>query len=123
MKHFVLYPQHKYTLCGERVYDEITSADWFHEAFLSSPASDAYGNLIPGRLFVGLCGFDDGSVIDKLQRISEHPYLLSFMNLSNEGRKIVDSWMLILLLPNMDVSDAKIERSNDDLSLRQAKLP
>ena len=122
MKHFVLYPQHKYTLCGERVYDEITSADWFHEAFLSSPASDAYGNLIPGRLFVGLCGFDDGSVIDKLQRISEHPYLLSFMNLSNEGRKIVDSWMLISLLPDMDVSDAEIERSNDDLSLRRAKL-
>ncbi len=54
--------------------------------------------------------------------ISTHPYLLSFMNLSNEGRKIVDSWMLISFLPDMDVSNAKIERSKNDLSLRRAKL-
>jgi hypothetical protein len=54
MKHMALYPQAKYTSTGMRVYDEITSANWFHHAFRASPASDSNGNLIKGRLFVAL---------------------------------------------------------------------
>ena len=41
MKDFVCFPQRKYTDCGSRVYDEITSADWFYEAFNNSPATES----------------------------------------------------------------------------------
>ena len=41
------------------------------------------------------------------------------MNLTIEGRKLVDAWMLLALLPDMAVSDAEMDagNSNDDLSL------
>ena len=35
------FPQRKYTDCGSHVYDEITSADWFYEAFNNSPATES----------------------------------------------------------------------------------
>ena len=43
--------QRKYTDCGSRVYDEITSADWFYEAFSNSPATES-GMLWPGCFFL-----------------------------------------------------------------------
>jgi hypothetical protein len=41
MKDFVCFPQRKYTDCGSRVYNKITSADWFYEAFNNSPATES----------------------------------------------------------------------------------
>ena len=41
MKDFVCFPQRKYTDCGSCVYDRITSADWFYEAFNNSPATES----------------------------------------------------------------------------------
>ena len=40
MQHFVCHPQVKLTTCGERIYDEVTSATWFENAFNNSPASE-----------------------------------------------------------------------------------
>ena len=65
MKDFVCFPQRKYTDCGSRVYDKITSADWFYEAFNNSPATES-GMLWPGCLFVGIGHFDDSSSTDRL---------------------------------------------------------
>ena len=39
MQHFVCHPQVKLTTCGERIYDEVTSATLFENAFNNSPAS------------------------------------------------------------------------------------
>ncbi len=33
MQHFVCDPQVKLTTCGERIYDEVTSATWFENEF------------------------------------------------------------------------------------------
>ena len=84
MKDFVCFPEIKRTVCGQRIYDEVTSAKWFETAFNNSPAT-ANGQLIPGSLFVGLCDFDDKSCIDKLMKVSEHPFLMSFLNLPLEA--------------------------------------
>ena len=53
------------TDCGSRVYDKITSADWFYEAFNNSPATES-GMLWPGCIFVGIGHFDDSSNTDLL---------------------------------------------------------
>ena len=59
---FVCFPQRKYTDCGSHVYNEITSAPWFYEAFNNSPTTES-GMLWlwPGCLFVGIGHFDDSS--------------------------------------------------------------
>ena len=67
MKDFVCFPQRKYTDCGSRVYDKITSADWFYEAFNNSPATES-GMLWPRCLFVGIGHFDDSSNTDCLMK-------------------------------------------------------
>ena len=67
MKDFVCFPQRKYTYCGSHVYDEITSADWFYEAFNNAPATES-GMLRPGCLFVGIGHFDDSSNTDRLMK-------------------------------------------------------
>jgi len=39
-QHFVYYPQEKLTTCGKRIYDEATSAEFFHSVFNDSPVSE-----------------------------------------------------------------------------------
>ena len=126
IKDFVCFPQRKYTDCGSSVYDEITSADWFYEAFNNSPATES-GMLWPGCLFVGIGHFDDSSNTDRLMKNSEHPFLQTILKLTLERRQSSDSWMLVSLLPDLEVSDLEKSQSNqksngDNLSLRCLKL-
>ena len=57
---------------------------------------------------------------------SEHPFLLTMLNLTLEGRKKVDGWQLVSLLPDIEVSDLEKQMNNklsgDDLSLCRLKL-
>ena len=126
MKYFSYYPQKVYSKEGTRIYNEMVSADWFDLAFRNSPATTVDGVLKPGCLFVGIIQFDDGSPIDKLMKSSEHPFLMSTMNLSLEGRKLASSWSLVSLLPDIEVSDLEKasgnQKSNGNLSLRRLQL-
>ena len=97
-------PQRKYTDCGSYVYDKITSADCFYEAFNNSPATES-GMIWPGHLFVGIGHFDDSSNTDHLMKNSEHPFLQTILNLTLECCQSSDSWMLVSLLPDLEVSD------------------
>ena len=83
------------TDCGSHVYDKITSADWFYEAFNNSPATES-GIFRPGCLFVGVRHFDDSSNTDRLMKNSEHPFLQTILNLTLECCQSSDSWMLVL---------------------------
>ena len=121
MKDFVCFPEIKRTACGQRIYNEVTSAEWFETAFNNSPAT-ANGKLIPGSLFVGLCNFDDKSCIDKLMKVSEHPFLMSFLNLPLEARKRPVSWCHVALLPDIEVSDLEKEVSNPKLAMKRLML-
>ena len=107
------------------IYDEVTSATWFENAFNNSPASEN-GVLKTGCLFVALAVFSDGSPIDKQMKHSEHPFLLTMLNLTLEGRKKVDGWQLVSLLPDIEVSDLEKQMNNklsgDNLSLCRLKL-
>ena len=96
MQHFVCQPQVKLTTCGERIHDKVTSATWFENAFNNSPASEN-SVLETGFLFVALTVFIDGSPIDKQMKHSEHPLLLTMLNLTLEGRKKVDGWHLVCI--------------------------
>ena len=97
------FPQRKYTDCGSRVYKEITSADWFYEAFNNSPATESGMLWIqPGCIFVGIGHFDDSSNTDCLMKNSEHPFLQTLLNLTLE-RHIVNHltlgcWCLYYLI-------------------------
>ena len=104
MKDFVCFPQRKYTDCGSCVYAKITSADWFYEAFNNSPATES-GTLRPRCLFVGIGHFNDTSNPDCLMKNSEHPFLQTILNLTLERCQSSDSWMLVSLLPDLEVSD------------------
>ena len=115
MQHFVYYPQEKFTTCGKRIYDETTSAEWFHSAFNESHASED-GKLKAGHLFVGIGLFSDGSAIDKMQKHSEHPLLITMLNLSIECRKKVEAWQLVSLLPDVEISDLEKKSNISDLS-------
>ena len=76
MKDFVCFPQRKYSDCVSYVYNKITSADWFYEAFNKSPAAESGMLWIqPGCLFVGIGHFDDSSNTDCLMKNTEHPFL------------------------------------------------
>ena len=79
MQHFVCHPQVKVTTCGERIYDEVTSATWFENAFNNCLALEN-GVLKTGCLFVALAVFSDGSPIDKQMKHSENPFLLTMLN-------------------------------------------
>jgi hypothetical protein len=70
MKDFVCFPRgRKYTNCGSHVYDEITSSDWFYEAFNNSPGTESGMLWIwPGCVFVGIGHFDDSSNTDRLMK-------------------------------------------------------
>ena len=108
------------------MYDEITSADWFYEAFNNSPATES-GMLRPGCLFVGIGHFDDSSNTDRLMKNSEHPFLQTILNLTLEHCQSSDSWMLVSLLPDLEVSDLEKSQSNhksngDNLTLRRLTL-
>ena len=114
------------TDCGSRVYDKITSADWFYEAFNNSPATES-GMLQRRCLFVGIEHFDDSSNTDRLMKNSEHPFLQTILNLTLEHCQSSDSWILESLLPYLEVSDLKKSQSNqksngDNLSLCCLKL-
>ena len=121
LKNFVCYPQLKITNCGQRIYDEATSAKWFKSAFQQSPATDG-SKLLPGSLFVGLCDFDNKSAINKLMRSSEHPFLMSMLNLSQKARQRSESWSMIALLPDIEVSNLKKSKSNPTLALKCLNL-
>ena len=95
------------------MYDKIKSADWFYEAFNNSPATESgILQLRPGCLFVGIGHFDDSSNTDCLMKSSEHPLLQTILNLTLEHRQSSDSWMLVSLLPDLEVSDLKKSQSN-----------
>ena len=72
--------------------------------------------LKTGCLFVALAVFSDGSPIDKQMKHSEHLFLLTMLNLTLEGRKKVDGWQLVSLLP-----DLHIEVSDGDRTKRLQK--
>ena len=91
------------TDCGSYVYNEITSAAWFYEAFNNSPATES-GMIWPGCFFVGIGHFDDSSNTDHLMKNSEHPFLQTILNLTLECCQSSDSWMLVSLLPDLEVS-------------------
>ena len=79
------FPQRKYTDCGSYVYNKITSADWFYEAFNNSPATESgMLRIWPGCLFVGKGHFDDSSNTDYLMKNSEHPFLQTILSLTLE---------------------------------------
>ena len=123
MKDFVCFPQRKYTDCGSHVYDEITSADWFYEAFNNSPTTESgMLRLAHGCIFVGIGHFDNSSNTDHLMKNSEHPLLQTILNLTLEHCQSSNSWMLVSLLPDHEVSDLEKSQSNqksngDNLSL------
>jgi hypothetical protein len=110
------------------VYNEITLADWFYEAFNNSPATESGMLWIqPGCLFAGIGHFDDSSNTDCLMKKSEHLFLQTILNLTLERCQSSDSWMLVSLLPDLKVSDLKKSQSNqksnsDNLSLLGLKL-
>jgi hypothetical protein len=116
------------TDCGSCVYDKITSADWFYEAFNNSPATESGMLWIrPGCLFVGIGHFDDSSNTDCLMKNSEHPFLQTMLNLTLEHCQSSESWMLVSLLPDLEVSDLEKSQSNhksngDNLYLCRLKL-
>ena len=86
------FSQRKYTDCGSHVYDKITSADWFYEAFNNSPATESgMLPLWPGRLFVGIGHFDDSSNTDCLMKNSEHPIIQTILYLTLEHCQSSDS--------------------------------
>ena len=84
----------------------------------------------PGCLFVGIGHFDDSSNTDLLfdeELRASFPFLQTILNLTLERRQSSDSWMLVSLLPDLEVSDLKKSQSNhksngDNLSLRCLKL-
>ncbi len=78
------------------MYDEITSADWFYEAFNNSP-NTVSGMLWPGCLFVGIGHFDDSSNTDCLMKNSVHPFLQTKLNLTQGQYQSSDSWMMVSL--------------------------
>jgi hypothetical protein len=77
---------------------------------------------------VALTVFSGGSPIDKQMKHSEHPFLvLTILNLTLEGRKKVDAWQLVSLLPDIEVSDLEKQMDtkksgNDISSLSRLKL-
>ena len=110
----------------DHVYNEITLAEWFYEAFNNSPATES-GMPWPRCLFVGIGHFDNSSNTDSLMKSSEHPFLQTMLNLTLEQHQSSDSWMLVSLLPDLEVSDLEKSQSNqksngDNLSLRCLKL-
>ena len=129
MKDFVCFPQRKYTDCGSRVYNEITSADWFYEAFNNSPATES-GMLWPGCLFVGIGHFDDSSNTDRLMKSKLRASFATNYTKSDTRAshcQSSDSWMLVSLLPDLDVSDLEKSQSNqksngDNLTLCRLTL-
>ena len=113
MKDFVCFPQRKYTDCGSCVYNKIVSADWFYEVFTNSPVTESAMLWIQPRcLSVGIGLFDDSSNTDCLMKISEHPFIQTILNLTLERCQSSDSWMLVSLLPDLEVSDLKKSQSN-----------
>ena len=90
------------------MYDKITSAAWFYEASNNSPATESgMLQIRPGCIFVGIGHFDDSSNTDRLMKNSEHPFLQTILNLTLERHQSSDSWMLVSLLPDLEVSDLK----------------
>ena len=66
----------------------------------------------PGCLFVGIGHFDDSSNTDCLMKNSDHPFLQIILNLTLEHCQSSDSWMLVSLLPDFEVSDLEKSQSN-----------
>ena len=92
------FPQRRYTDYGSCVYDKITSADRFYEAFNNSPATESEMLwLWPRCVFVGIGHFDDSSNTDRLMKNSEHPFLQTILNLTLESCQSSDSWMMVSL--------------------------
>ena len=95
------------------MYDKITSADWFYEAFNNPPATESGMLWIQPRcIFVGIGHFDDSSNTDCLMKNSEHPLLQTILNLTLGRCQSSDSWMLVSLLPDLEVSDLEKSQSN-----------
>ena len=126
MKDFVLFSPEEIHWLWIMWYNEITSAVWFYEAFNKSTATES-GMLRPGCLFVGIGHFDDSSNTDCLMKNSEHPLLQTMLNLTLVRCQSSDSWMLVYLQPDLEVSDLEKSQSNqksnrDILSLCCLKL-
>ena len=85
------------------------------------------GMLQPSCLFDDIRHFDDSSNTDCLMRNSEYLFLQNILDLTLECCQSSDSWMLMSILPDLEVSDLKKSQSNpksngDILSLCCLKL-
>jgi hypothetical protein len=108
MKDFVcfVFPRGNILIVDHMCTTRFTSADWFYEAFNKSPATESGMLWIqPGCLFVGIGHFDDSSTTDHLMKNSKHPFLQTILNMTLEHHHSSDSWMLVSLLPDLEVSD------------------
>ena len=110
---FVYYPQNNSQLAG--------NASTIHSAFNDSQASED-GKLKAGYVFVGIGLFIDGSLIEKMQKHSEHPLSITMLNLSIECRKKVEAWQLVSLLLDVEVSDLEKKSIISDLSTKRLAL-
>ncbi len=55
-------------------------------------------------------------------KVSEHPFLMSFLNLSLEAQKQPGSWWHVGLLPDIEVSNLEKEVSNNKLAMKRLLL-
>ena len=55
-------------------------------------------------------------------KVSEHPFLMSFLNLPLEAQKRPHSWCHVALLPDIEVSDLEKEVSNPKLAMKRLML-
>jgi hypothetical protein len=112
---FVCFPQRKYTDYGSCVYNKITSADWFYEAFNNSLATESgMLRLQSGCLFVGIGHFDDSSNTDHLTKNSEHPFLQTILNLTLECHIVnhltLGCWCLYYLILRWVISKSSLNQ-------------
>ena len=75
---------------------------------------------------MALTVFSDGSPIDKQMKHSEHPFLVTVLNLTLEGRKKVDALQLVSLLPDIEAIDLEKQidamKSGNAISLSRLQL-
>ena len=103
----------------EKVYSEVTSAEWYKRTYDRMLVKHRENQSPYPPLLVALVLGQDGTLCDKLGRVSSEPILVSVANIIYEKRKKHDAWFCIGFIPPYPKTQLEKQKDSNRISTKE----
>ena len=113
---------HQHDNTSEKIYSEVTTGSWYkrtYDKMMSSHQQNS--NRLYPPLLVALVLGQDGTLCDKIGRVSSEPVLVSVANIQYNKRKHHEAWFCLGFIP--EYPKTQLESKKDKQRISTKELP